>query len=225
MEQHNRSGCFGWSLAIMLGCYAYFWPFIMLPGKPAEWFIGVPWLITALALTGWGLAARAKRRQTPYQRVAKIAQLNASLDTLGDELTAFGDELHAVKRARELHQTWPDDAEAMAAAKRIYATYGDALGLAPDEIYSWITAPDKTADTGDRHENRMAYPAPRPVQRRRHGLAVQAPRGYHGTLPGWKCPHNHSREDLAVDCANREARRRPAARPAPAPWPQQAAAR
>jgi hypothetical protein len=37
-------------------------------------------------------------------------------------------------------------------------------------------------------------------------------RGYHGTLPGWKCPHNHSREDLAVACAQREARRRAAAR-------------
>ena len=33
-------------------------------------------------------------------------------------------------------------------------------------------------------------------------------RGYHGTLPGWKCPHAHSRMDLAVDCARREARRR-----------------
>jgi hypothetical protein len=33
-------------------------------------------------------------------------------------------------------------------------------------------------------------------------------RGYHGTLPGWQCPHNHSRENLAVACAQREARRR-----------------
>ena len=33
---------------------------------------------------------------------------------------------------------------------------------------------------------------------------------YHGVLPGWKCPHNHSREDLAVACAQREARRRAA---------------
>jgi hypothetical protein len=33
-------------------------------------------------------------------------------------------------------------------------------------------------------------------------------RGYHGTLPGWKCPHNHSRRDLAEACAQREARRR-----------------
>jgi hypothetical protein len=32
--------------------------------------------------------------------------------------------------------------------------------------------------------------------------------GYHGTLPGWKCPHNHSRPDLAEACAQREARRR-----------------
>ena len=33
-------------------------------------------------------------------------------------------------------------------------------------------------------------------------------RGYHGTLPGWKCPHNHQREDTAIACAQREARRR-----------------
>jgi hypothetical protein len=33
-------------------------------------------------------------------------------------------------------------------------------------------------------------------------------RGYHGTLPGWKCPHNHSRMDLAMACAQREERRR-----------------
>lgn len=31
---------------------------------------------------------------------------------------------------------------------------------------------------------------------------------YHGTLPGWKCAHNHSRPDLAQACAQREARRR-----------------
>ena len=31
-------------------------------------------------------------------------------------------------------------------------------------------------------------------------------RGMHGTLPGWKCPHNHSRPDLAIACANRHAR-------------------
>jgi hypothetical protein len=31
---------------------------------------------------------------------------------------------------------------------------------------------------------------------------------YHGRLPGWKCPHNHSRPDLAEACAEREARRR-----------------
>jgi hypothetical protein len=31
---------------------------------------------------------------------------------------------------------------------------------------------------------------------------------YHGTLPGWKCPHDHRRMDTAVDCARREARRR-----------------
>ena len=33
-------------------------------------------------------------------------------------------------------------------------------------------------------------------------------RGYHGTLPGWKCPHNHSRMDVAVACAQREEHRR-----------------
>lgn len=36
-------------------------------------------------------------------------------------------------------------------------------------------------------------------------------RGYHGVhsaLPGWQCPHNHSRLDLATECANQEARRR-----------------
>jgi hypothetical protein len=32
---------------------------------------------------------------------------------------------------------------------------------------------------------------------------------YHGTLAsGWKCQHNHSREDLAKACAERELRRR-----------------
>jgi hypothetical protein len=35
---------------------------------------------------------------------------------------------------------------------------------------------------------------------------------YHATLPGgWTCPHNHRREDTAVECARREARRRTAA--------------
>lgn len=34
---------------------------------------------------------------------------------------------------------------------------------------------------------------------------------FHGTLPGWKCPHNHSRQDLAIACAQREVRRRAAA--------------
>lgn len=37
-------------------------------------------------------------------------------------------------------------------------------------------------------------------------------RGYHGTLPGWQCPHNHQREDTALTCATREARRRTAGR-------------
>jgi hypothetical protein len=40
-------------------------------------------------------------------------------------------------------------------------------------------------------------------------------RGYHGTLPGWKCPHNHSRPDLAEACAQREARRRRVTQAAP----------
>jgi len=42
-------------------------------------------------------------------------------------------------------------------------------------------------------------------KRRRHRRRV-----YHGTLPGWKCPHDHSREYLAIACARREARRRAA---------------
>jgi hypothetical protein len=33
---------------------------------------------------------------------------------------------------------------------------------------------------------------------------------WHGQLPGWQCPHNHTREDTAVACARREARRRAA---------------
>ena len=33
-------------------------------------------------------------------------------------------------------------------------------------------------------------------------------RVYHGTLPGWQCPHNHRREDTAMACAGRERRRR-----------------
>lgn len=41
--------------------------------------------------------------------------------------------------------------------------------------------------------------------RRRRG------RVYHGTLPGWQCPHGHRREDTAVACAQREQRRRIAA--------------
>jgi len=31
---------------------------------------------------------------------------------------------------------------------------------------------------------------------------------YHGTLPGWQCPHNHTRPDTANECAAREARKR-----------------
>lgn len=33
---------------------------------------------------------------------------------------------------------------------------------------------------------------------------------FHGTLPGWTCPHDHRREDTAIECAQREARRRAA---------------
>lgn len=31
---------------------------------------------------------------------------------------------------------------------------------------------------------------------------------WHGTLPGWQCPHNHRRPDTAKACADRQARRR-----------------
>jgi hypothetical protein len=31
---------------------------------------------------------------------------------------------------------------------------------------------------------------------------------YHGTLPGWACPHDHRRLDTATACAQREAVRR-----------------
>jgi hypothetical protein len=42
------------------------------------------------------------------------------------------------------------------------------------------------------------------------GRKRRAP-AYHGTLrDGWKCPHNHRREDTAIECAQREARRRAA---------------
>jgi hypothetical protein len=33
-------------------------------------------------------------------------------------------------------------------------------------------------------------------------------RVWHGTLPGWQCPHDHPRKDAATECARREARRR-----------------
>jgi hypothetical protein len=33
-------------------------------------------------------------------------------------------------------------------------------------------------------------------------------RFYHGTLPGWTCPHNHTRPDTALACARAERRRR-----------------
>ncbi len=43
---------------------------------------------------------------------------------------------------------------------------------------------------------------------RSHGRRNRAP-VYHGTLPGgWRCPHDHRREDTAVACAQREQRRR-----------------
>jgi hypothetical protein len=31
---------------------------------------------------------------------------------------------------------------------------------------------------------------------------------YHGELPGWHCPHSHTRPDTAIACANRELRQR-----------------
>jgi len=56
----SKPGCLGWLIGIVAVGYAYFWPFIMLPGKPAEWFIGVPWLIVALTLTVCVLVARSR---------------------------------------------------------------------------------------------------------------------------------------------------------------------
>ena len=53
---------------------------------------------------------------------------------------------------------------------------------------------------------------------RTHPRTAAARRGYHGTLPGWTCPHNHSRPDLAEACAQRYAR-------TPAYQAQQAASR
>lgn len=67
--------------------------------------------------------------------ITRKAVLKASLQ----ELTAMNGELDAILRARELHRTWPDDAEALTQAKRIYMTYGDAMCLSPDEIYREIT--------------------------------------------------------------------------------------
>jgi len=40
------------------------------------------------------------------------------------------------------------------------------------------------------------------------GRSRRRRRGWHGTLPGWRCPHNHSRPDLAKACADRELARR-----------------
>ena len=48
-------------------------------------------------------------------------------------------------------------------------------------------------------------------QSKRRRLRGAKRKVYHGTLPGWKCQHNHSRMDLAVACAQREERRRAAA--------------
>jgi hypothetical protein len=39
-------------------------------------------------------------------------------------------------------------------------------------------------------------------KRRRRG------RVYHGRAGSWTCPHDHRREDTAIACAQREARRR-----------------
>ena len=55
-------GCLGWLIGLTVAGYAYLWPFIMMPGKPAEWIVGVPWLIAALTLTVWILVKRASTR-------------------------------------------------------------------------------------------------------------------------------------------------------------------
>jgi hypothetical protein len=57
---------------------------------------------------------------------------------------------------------------------------------------------------------RIGWSIPLPGPFRVSGTVWRSPSkrrpGYHGTLPGWRCPHNHSRMDLAVACANRHAR-------------------
>jgi hypothetical protein len=59
---------------------------------------------------------------------------------------------------------------------------------------------------------RLGWSIPLPGPFRLSGTLWRSrPRGYHGTLPGWQCPHRHQREDLARDCARREQRRRMAA--------------
>jgi hypothetical protein len=47
-------------------------------------------------------------------------------------------------------------------------------------------------------------------KRRGKRRKTKRPEPFHGSLPqiGWTCQHNHSRADLAGDCARREARRR-----------------
>ena len=79
-------------------------------------------------------------RRQDRRRALAAARLNAELDAALKEMAAFEAELDAITRAGKLHQTWPDEAEALAAAKRIYAAYGDAMDLPPDAIYRWITA-------------------------------------------------------------------------------------
>ena len=62
----------------------------------------------------------------------------------------------------------------------------------------------------------MAHPAAGAVQHRRRGLAVQAPaRGYHGTLPSWKCPHNQQPAGPGRGVRAARARRRRVTQAAP----------
>lgn len=58
---------------------------------------------------------------------------------------------------------------------------------------------------------RLGWSVPLPGPFRLSGTLWRSrrrPRGFHGTLPGWQCPHNHERQDTAIACAQREARRK-----------------
>ena len=58
---------------------------------------------------------------------------------------------------------------------------------------------------------RLTWGIPLPGPFRLSGTLWRSrPRGrvWHGTLPGWRCPHDHPRKDAAVACAQQEARRR-----------------